>query len=157
MFRKKRIYFDKSVVYKKTNGFTIIESIVYIFFTTIIFFISTNLIIDSYKLYIQNQEISRVCNKMQNFYINLDSILKKDIIRDIDFGETYLMIYRDKDNVLISKNIKSDKEALGAKYPDRISPNILLKEVKDFKVIQKEKLIYLKIIDKSGKVFVRCI
>ncbi|ACD54134.1 conserved hypothetical protein [Clostridium botulinum E3 str. Alaska E43] len=94
---------------------------------------------------------------MQNFYINLDSILKKDIIRDIEFGETYLMLYRDKDNVLISKNIKSDKEALGAKYPDRISPNILLKEVKDFKVIQKEKLIYLKIIDKSGKVFVRCI
>ncbi|NFT43719.1 hypothetical protein FDF07_13910 [Clostridium botulinum] len=157
MFRDKRILSNRRVISKKSNGFTIIESIVYIFFTAIIFLISTNLIFDSYKLYIQNQEISRAYNKIQNFYINLDSILQKDIIRDIKFGETYLILYRDKDNVLISKNIISDKESLGAKYPGRIYPNILLKEVKDFKVIQKDKLIYLKIIDNSGRAFIRCI
>ena len=157
MFRDKRILSSRRVISRKSNGFTIIESIVYIFFTAIIFLISTNLIFDSYKLYIQNQEISRAYNKMQNFYINLDSILQKDIIRDIEFGETYLILYRDKDNVLISKNIISDKESLGAKYPGRMSPNILLKEVKDFKVIQKDKLIYLKIIDNNGRAFIRCI
>ncbi|NFT96768.1 hypothetical protein FDF65_14775, partial [Clostridium botulinum] len=68
MFRDKRVLSNRRVISKKSNGFTIIESIVYIFFTAIIFLISTNLIFDSYKLYIQNQEISRAYNKIQNFY-----------------------------------------------------------------------------------------
>ncbi|AOR23924.1 competence type IV pilus minor pilin ComGF [Clostridium taeniosporum] len=143
--------------YKKKKGFTIIESIVYIFFVTIILFIGTNLIFDNYKFYIKSKETSKMYNKMQNFYINLDSILNKDTIREVEFDEKNLVLYRYKDTVLISKNIQNDKDALGAKYPERKSPNILLKEVEDFKVIKKGNLIYIEILDKSGRKFIRCI
>lgn len=143
--------------YKKKSGFTIIESMTYIFFISTIFLVSSTLIFDNYKSYIECEEISQTYNKMQNFYINLDSIINKDIVRKIEFDKKTLTIYRDKDIVTIGKNIKSNKNYLGAKYDGRISPNILLKDIENFEVISKGKLIYIKIKDKSGKEFIRCI
>lgn len=144
-------------MFKNKKGYTIIESMVYIFFTTIIFLVSANLIFDNYKLYIQYEEVSKIYNKMQSFYINLDSIINKDVIRKVEFDKKTLTVYRNNDIVSIGKNIKSNTNSLGAKYNGRKSPNILLKNIESFEVIHKGNLIYIKIKDKNGSEFIRCI
>ncbi|SFC96408.1 competence type IV pilus minor pilin ComGF [Clostridium uliginosum] len=145
---------------RKEKGFTIIESIIYIFLTTIILFEGISMVSVIYKGYIENESISINYNDMQSFYINLDSILKEEDIEDVEVGDGYLLISRNMDSTLKSKKIIKDKDCVVVKYlcgNYEVGTNVLLLKVSDFKVVNKENLIYIIVTDKNGEDFIRCL
>ncbi|GAA0075942.1 hypothetical protein UT300005_03200 [Clostridium sp. CTA-5] len=144
----------------KKKGFTIIESMVYIFLTTLILLEGIKCITNFYKGYIDNKNISIAYDEMQTFYLNLDSVLKEDEKENIEVHNDYLLIYRNVESDLKSKMITKEKNSLVVKYfegENQKGKNTLLLNVRDFKVVKKENLIYTIIIDKDGKEFIRCL
>lgn len=151
---------QKNIKVRNKKGFTIIESIVYIFLTTLVLLEGIRCITNFYKGYIENKNISIAYNEMQTFYLNLDSILKEDEKENIEVHDNYLLIYRNVESELKSKMIIREKNSLVVKYFDGENPkgkNTLLLNVSDFKVIEKENLIYTIIVNKDGKEFIRCL
>ncbi|MBW6410930.1 hypothetical protein [Clostridium weizhouense] len=151
---------QKNIKIRKKKGFTIIESIVYIFLTTLVLLEGIRCMTNFYKGYIESKNISITYDKMQTFYLNLDSILKEDQKENIEVHDNYLLIYRDIESELKSKMIIKEKDSLVVKYFEGENPkgkNTLLLNISDFKVIEKENLIYTVIVDKDGKEFIRCL
>ena len=92
--------------YKKKYAFTIIESIVYIFLTTIIFLELLTLVVSFYASYIEIRNISINQNNIRNFYINLDCILNEENNLDIRKEDNSIVVYKDIEYENLVKHIK---------------------------------------------------
>ena len=145
---------------KKNSGFTIIESLVYIFLTTIILVEGINLYISMYKSYIETRELTIKYNDYQNFYINLDNIISEGNLKQIIVDGNSVIFSKDDKSNNLNKIIKSSEGKIVVKYMRADvteTINTMLKDIDRFEVKKKGKLTYLIIYDKEGKEFIRCI
>jgi hypothetical protein len=145
---------------KKSFGFTIIESLVYIFLTTIILVEGINLYVSMYESYIEARELTIKYNDLQNFYINLDNIISEGNLEQIIIDEKSIIFCKDDKLYNLNKTIKSNEGKIVVKYMrSNVTEtiNTMLKDIDRFEVKKKGKLIYLIIYDKEGKEFIRCI
>lgn len=152
--------------YKKRNkivnnrGFTIIESLVYIFLTTIILVEGISLYISEYKSYLETQLLTIKCNNYQNFYINLDNIIAEGNIEKIVANSDNIIFLKDNKAENINKIIKAFDGKIVVKYTKYGSNetiNYMLKDIDKLEVKTKKNLIYLIIYDEEGKEFIKCI
>lgn len=145
---------------KKSFGFTIIESLVYIFLTTIILVEGINLYVSMYESYIEARELTIKYNDLQNFYINLDNIISEGNLEQIIIDDKSIIFSKDDKSNNLNKIIKSNGGKIVVKYMrSNVTEtiNTMLKDIDRFEVKKKGKLIYLIIYDKEGKEFIRCI
>lgn len=152
--------YKKGRTYKRKNGFTIIESLVYIFLTTMILVEGINLFVLMYKSYIENTNVTIQYNNCQNFYINLDNIISEGGLEEIIIDDSYILFSKDIKSNNLDKLIKSNQGKIFVKYMrSNVTEtiNTMLEDIDSFEVKKKENLIYLIIHDKDGKEFVRCI
>lgn len=152
--------YKKYVTYKRKNGFTIIESMVYIFLTTMVLVEGINLFALMYKSYIETTNLTIKYNNCQNFYINLDNIISEGELEEIIIDDSYILFSKDIKSKNSDKIIKSNQGKIFVKYMNsNVTETIktMLEDIESFEVKKKERLIYLIIHDKDGKEFVRCI
>lgn len=152
--------YKKYATYKRKNGFTIIESMVYIFLTTMVLVEGINLFALMYKSYIETTNLTIKYNNCQNFYINLDNIISEGELEEIIIDDSYILFSKDIKSKNSDKIIKSNQGKIFVKYMNsNVTETIktMLEDIDSFEVKKKERLIYLIIHDKDGKEFVRCI
>lgn len=152
--------YKKGMTYKRKNGFTIIESLVYIFLTTMILVEGINLFVLMYKSYIENTNVTIQYNNCQNFYTNLDNIISEGGLEEIIIDDSYILFSKDIKSNNLDKLIKSNQGKIFVKYMRynvTETINTMLEDIDSFEVKKKENLIYLIIHDKDGKEFIRCI
>ncbi len=145
---------------KKNSGFTIVESLVYIFLTTIILVEGINIYVSMYKSYIEARELTVKYNDLQNFYINLDNIISEGNLEQIIIDDKSIIFSKDNKSNNLNKIIKANEGKIIVKYMRADvteTINTMLKDIDRFEVKKKEKLTYLIIYDKEGKEFIRCI
>lgn len=144
----------------KKRGFTILESVVYIFLITLILAEGISLFVSMYKSYIETRNMSIKYNNMQNFYVNLDKISSEGNIQEIIVGNNYILFSKDANSNELNKTIKSNDGSIVVKYTKGTTTetiNTILTDIGELKVKKKGNLIYLIISDKDGKEFIRCI
>jgi len=147
-------------ILKKKRGFTIIESLVYIFLTTIILVEGINLFVLMYKSYIETVKLTIKYNNCQNFYINLDDIICEGGLNQIIVDDKYILFSKDIKSNNLDKVIKSYEGKIIVKYMRANvtqTINTMLEDIDELEIKKKGKLIYLIIHDKDGKEFIKCI
>ncbi len=146
--------------YKKKRGFTIIESLVYIFLTTIILSEGINLYVSMYKSYIDDVDLSIKYDNCQDFFINLDNIISRGRFENIIVDNNSLTLLKNSEVEDSDKIIKSYDGAIVVKYVDgniTKTINTIIEDIDNLEVKKKGKLIYLIVHDKAGKEFIKCI
>ena len=145
---------------KKKRGFTIIESLVYTFLTTMILVEGLNLYVLMYKHYIETTNLTIEYNNYQNFYITLDNIMLEGNLEEIIVCDNYVMSLKNKEDPNRYKTIKSNNGKIYMTCLDkegRIKNDPMIQDIDNLEVKKKGKLIYFTIHDKYGKEFIRCI
>ncbi|MCE5221419.1 MAG: ComGF family competence protein [Clostridium sp.] len=145
------------VTSKKKRGFTIIESLVYIFLTTIILVEGINLYVLMYKSYMEAVNLTIEYNDFQNFYINLDNIMPDIGLENIVVDDKYILFSMDNKSGNSDILIKSYDGNIVAKYTESGPMPHMIQDIDYLEVKKKGKLIYLIIHDKEGKDFIKCI
>ena len=152
--------FRNSSNLKKKYGFTIIESLVYIFLTTIILVEGISLYVSMYKSYLETKAVTIKYNNYQNFYINLDNIIAEGNVQGITVNNDSIIFSKDDKSENLNKVIKANEGKIVVKYLRNGATetiNTMLEGVDRFELKTKGKLIYFIIYDKEGKEFIRCI
>ena len=152
--------YKKNYISKKKRGFTIIESLVYIFLTTIILVEGLNLYVLMYKSYIDVTKLVIRYNNYQNFYINLDNVISEGNLEEIIIDDNYILLSKNIEDPNLSKTIKSYEGEIVVKCIDKLGKSTINTMIKDIDIIEvkkKGKLNYLIIHDIEGKEFIRCI
>ena len=152
--------YKKNYISKKKRGFTIIESLVYIFLTTIILVEGLNLYVLMYKHYIDVTKLVIRYNNYQNFYINLDNIISEGNLEEIITDDNYILLSKNIEDPNLSKTIKSYEGEISVKCIDKLGKstiNTMIKDIYILEVKKKGNLNYLIIHDIEGKEFIRCI
>lgn len=147
-------------VEKRKLGFTIIESLVYIFLTTMILAEGISLFISMYKSYIESAEITIKYNNCQNFFISLDSIISEGGLEKIVVDNNNVLFSKNCNSDELDKIIKSNEGKIYVKYikNDTVETiNTMLNDIDNLEVKKNGKLIYFIVHDKEGKEFIRCI
>jgi len=137
-----------------------IESLVYIFLTTMILVEGLNLYVLMYKHYIDITKLIIMYNNYQNFYINLDNIISEGNLEEIIIDNNYVLLSKNKEDPNLSKTIKSYEGEIVVKCIDKLGKstiNTMIKGIENLEVKKKGKLNYLIIHDSDGKEFIRCI
>ncbi len=150
----------KHISSKRKKGFTIIESLVYIFLTTMILVEGIDLFISMYKSYIETANLTIKYNNCQNFFINLDDIISEGGLEEITVDDNYVLFSKNDKSGSLDKIIKSNKGKIVVKYMrSNVTEtiNTMLEDIDNLEVKRKGKLIYFIIHDKEGKEFIRCI
>ncbi|WP_160688827.1 hypothetical protein [Clostridium sp. C2-6-12] len=145
---------------KKKYGFTIIESLVYIFLTTIILVEGISLYISMYKSYLETKAVTVRYNNYQNFFINLDSIISEGNTEKIIVNDNNIILSKEDKSQKLDKIIKGNEGKVAIKYLKNgvtETINIMLIGIEKLEVKTKGKLAYLIIYDKEGKKFIKCI
>nr|WP_321026974.1 hypothetical protein [Clostridium neonatale] len=146
--------------FRKKHAFTFIESIVYIFLTSIVFLELITCLFSFYASYIEIRNRSINENNMRNFYTSLDYILHENHNEVIKKESNSIVIYKDSEDDYIVKSIKFYDNTVVVKYTkgkSTLAINNMLYNIKDFEVVEKDKLIYLIITDMYGKEYIRCL
>lgn len=150
----------KNTDFKKKYGFTIIESLAYIFLTTIILLEGISLYVSMYKSYMETKAVTVKYNDYQNFFINLDNIISEGNIEKIIVNDDNIIFSKDDESEKLNKIIKASEGKIVIKYLKNGATqtiNTMLEGVEKLEVKTKGKLAYLIIYDKQGKEFIRCI
>ena len=145
---------------KKRQGFTIIESIIYIFLSVIILVEGLNIFIHMYKSYVEIKDNTVRCNEYRNFYINLNNLISEGSIEEIIVGEDYITLCKSSHEKNLKKTIRVYDKKIVAVYSDGdeiLTYNNMLFDVKSIDVSKKKNIIYVKIYDENGDEFICCI
>lgn len=146
--------------HNKKSAFTLVESIIYIFLTSIVFLELLTCLFSFYTSYIEIRNSSINQNNIRNFYVNLDCILHEDYNTHIKKENNSIVIYKDSEDNNIIKTIKFYDNNVVVKYTQgksTLTINNMLYNINNFKVIEKNKLIYVVVTDTYGKEYVRCL
>lgn len=144
--------------YKKI-GFTIIESLVYIFLTTMILTSGISLFISMYKSYVDAIDLSIKYNDCQNFFDNLDSIVSDGYKEIIVLDNNTVLFSNNNVSDNLDKVIKSNEGKIYVKYMRNNSVETIktvLDDIDNMEIKKNGKLIYFIIHDKDGKEFIKC-
>lgn len=145
---------------KKKRGFTIIESLVYIFLTTMILVEGINLFVLMYKSYMDTLYLSIKYNNYQNFYINLDYIISEGGLDTVTVNDNTILLTKTINDPVIYKKIRSYNGKIVVKCLNKRGDNpidTMLQDIDTLDIYRKGKVIYFIIHDKDGKEFIRCI
>ncbi|SCJ54637.1 Uncharacterised protein [uncultured Clostridium sp.] len=151
---------------KNKVGFTLIELVISLGIFTIITTVSFNIILSASKEYILYINKSSELDNLDNCLINIDNIIRDNYITDINIEGNKIevmsklvhngksikkkIIYKKDNNLLVKTLINDDLDT-------STGNNILLKNVKEFNVLQKGKLIYFEIVTNNEEKRIRCI
>ena len=154
---------------KRVKGYTLIETIAVISISTIVMAIGFTLIISTYKNYANIIEESTRIDEIDNALLSIDRLLTGNMITEINpnivKNEIEVNYLRDHEKTLVkTKLIRHQGEKLVVETHNKGQPdnsllvrNTILKDVKAFTIIQKEKLYYYKITLKTGDEIIQCI
>ena len=152
--------YRKCYISKKKRGFTIIESLVYIFLTTMILVEGLNLYVLMYKYYVEAAKVSINYNNYQNFFITLDNIITEVGLDQVQVNENYVLFSMISEGINSTKTINAYDGQIFVSYINQYGKktiNPMLRDIDNLEVKKKGKLIYFIIHDKYGKEFIRCI
>ena len=152
--------YRRCYISKRKRGFTIIESLVYTFLTTMILLEGLNLYVLMYKYYIESTKVTIKYNNYENFYITLDNIISDIGIDQVQVGKNYVLFSIINEKANSTKTINAYDGQIVVSYVDEYGKktiNPILKDIDNLEVKKKGKLIYFIIHDKEGKEFIRCI
>ncbi|MBC5627506.1 type II secretion system protein [Clostridium sp. NSJ-6] len=151
---------------KYKGGFTLIELLISLGIFTIITTVSLNIIISASKQYILYINKSTELDNLDNCLINIDNIIRDNYITDINIEGDKIevvsklvhngksvkkkIIYKKDSNLMVKTLINDDLDTSAGN-------NILLKNVKEFNVLQKGELIYFEIVTNNEEKRIRCI
>lgn len=149
---------------KSKKGFTIIESLIYIFMTTLILNEGIYLTVLMYKSYLCNAQITKEYNDIQNFYVGLQQIVSERNISEVDCDETEnkLIFHKYVENTEKKKSIefKSNGSAIVKSYDSKnklLNEDKMLGNVADINFKKKDNLIYMVLYYNDGKEFISCL
>ena len=146
--------------YKKKKGFTILESMIYIFLSTIILVEGINIFVPMYKSYLEIKSSSIRANEYKNFYINLNNIISEGGLDQIVTGDDYIALCKGDFGENLKKTIRVyDKKivVVYSKGNEILTYNNMLYDVQQMEVVKKGNLIYINIYDENGDKFICCI
>lgn len=151
---------------KYKGGFTLIELLISLGIFTIITTVSLNIIISASKQYILYINKSTELDNLDNCLINIDNIIRDNYITDINIEGDKIevvsklvhngksvkkkIIHKKDSNLMVETLINDDLDTSAGN-------NILLKNVKEFNVLQKGELIYFEIVTNNEEKRIRCI
>lgn len=150
----------------KNRGTSLIEVLVSISIIMLLSPIMINTFITLNHRYIEHYNYSIYRDSVEGFLINLDNLLSSNFVQSIETNNNILSIkikVAHESNSFNTKRIEFEdgnlylRTYIGSNHPVKEGSNILLKNVKDFKLYKKNNLIYLYIETKAGEVFIRCI
>lgn len=148
----------------KGKAYTLIEVIVSIAISIIVMIIGSTLVITTYKTYIDVIEDNIIVDSVDNTLLTIDRLLTGYMIVDIipnsennEIRINYLIDHKKTD--VKSKIIKYryPKLSVETQSGGRAGTNTILNGVKEFDIIQKEKLYYYKITLITGEEIINCI
>lgn len=146
--------------FKKKKAFTIVETIVYIFLSVIIFVEGISSFIPMYKTYLEVKKNSIRCNEYKDFYINLNNIISEGSIDKIVMGKDYITLCKSNYGKNMKKTIRAYENKIVVIYArgeEILTYNNMLFNVKKMEVSKKKNLIYINIYDENGDKFICCI
>lgn len=146
--------------YKKKQGFTILESIIYIFLSTIILAEGINLFVSEYGTYVKIKNDSIRANEYKNFYINLNNIISEGSLENVVIGNDYIELDKDEYEEKLKKIIcvyNGKVVVIYSKDGSILTYNNMLYDVERMKVTKKRNVIYINIYDRSGEEFICCV
>lgn len=144
----------------KKSGITIIESLVYVFLTTMILAQGISMFISLYKSYKESEKETIKYNRDQNFFVNLDSVISEGGYEKISVEDNNLLFFSTEKRVDPDKIVKSYDGKVAVRYMSVYgsgSVNVMIKDIDGLEIRKKGKLIYLIMRDKDGKEFIKCI
>jgi hypothetical protein len=147
-------------VFKKKRGFTIIESLAYIFLTTMILASGISLFTSMYRAYLESIQLSINYNNYQNFFIDLDNIISEGGIKEITVNNNQIKFLKNDEFNSMDKIIKSYEGKVFIKYTRNDvtqTINTMLEDIDNLEIKGKGKLIYFMLHDKDGREFIKCI
>lgn len=147
-------------VFKKKRGFTIIESLAYIFLTTMILASGISLFTSMYRAYLESIQLSINYNNYQNFFIDLDNIISEGGIKEITVNNNQIKFLKNDEFNSMDKIIKSYEGKVFIKYTRNDvtqTINTMLEDIDNLEIKGKGKLIYFILHDKDGREFIKCI
>ena len=80
--------------FRRKKAFTMIESIIYIFLSTIILGEGITMFISGYASYIEVKNKTIRLNEYRNFQVNLEDIVSEGAVDEIITGEDYVELYK---------------------------------------------------------------
>lgn len=147
-------------IFKKKGGFTIIESLAYIFLTTMILASGISLFTSMYRAYLESIQLSIKYNNYQNFFIDLDNIISEGGIKQITVNNNQIKFLKNDEFNSMDKIIKSYDGKVFIKYTRNDvtqTINTMLEDIDNLEIKGKGKLIYFILHDKEGREFIKCI
>lgn len=151
---------------KHKEGFTLIELVISLGIFTIITTVSFGIIISATKEYILYIDKSAELDNLDNCLINIDNIMRDNYITGINIEVDKIevisklvhngksikkkIIYKKDSNLMVKTLINDDLDM-------STGNNILLKNVKEFNVFRKGKLVYFEIVTNDEEKRIRCI
>ncbi len=146
--------------FRRKKAFTMIESIIYIFLSTIILGEGISMFISGYASYIEVKNKTIRLNEYRNFQVNLEDIVSEGAVDEIITGEDYVELHKNIYEGNMKKTIRVYNGNIVVSYSKgqkTLNYNNLLYNVSQMKVIKKENLIYLNIYDENGENFICCL
>ncbi|MBS5948807.1 MAG: prepilin-type N-terminal cleavage/methylation domain-containing protein [Clostridium sp.] len=151
---------------KTKKAMTLIEVMISLFIHLIVLTIAFNTIKVAYTNYNKLIESMKYYNDFDDALLNLDRLLKTDMITSIDVVDNPIadeIIIKYKINHfkedIVEKNIKlsNDKIVIITNGYLGNGTNVLMRNVSNFQVYKKENISYLKITNKKGEERIICI
>ncbi|MDO5516896.1 MAG: hypothetical protein Q4F66_05030 [Clostridium sp.] len=148
---------------RNKKGYTIIESLIYIFMTTLILNEGLYLTVLMYKSYIYNAEVTKEYNDIQNFYVGFQEIASEKNISEIKCTDNKIIFLKYVNGEEKKKSIEYKSEGQGVvvrsydPYGRFLNQDKMLGNINNMDFIKKGKLVYMIIYDKDGKEFISCV
>ena len=146
--------------YSKRRGYMLLESIIYIFMTSIVFLTFLTFYVDFYKGYIEIRNGSIFANNLSNFYINLDTMIKDENVENVYNSDNRLYIIKNTDKGELISVINEYNNRIVVKYlrdNKVLTTASMLSDIEEMKIVEKDNLIYICIKENSYKEYIRCI
>ncbi|MBD7910029.1 MULTISPECIES: prepilin-type N-terminal cleavage/methylation domain-containing protein [Clostridium] len=150
-------------MFRKNNGFTLIECVVYMFLSMLIMIIGFKLLVTCTSVYFETVKKSLGLNSIDGSFLDIDRFLRDTGVQKISSEDNKIIIYRgDKSNIFEIQEILKFENNLIIKYYDirnfnrYTTRNTIISNIDDFKVKIKGRLIYIN-ISKGGTEYRKCL
>ncbi|WP_244835343.1 hypothetical protein [Clostridium sp. BJN0001] len=146
----------------RKNGFTVIETTVYVFITSLLMFIGISVFVFLYKNYLKVVNKVMLCNYIEQYFLSIDNMITEGSVKSLDKDSSAFFINRDTDLTEANgKRINKMHDKLivtscaGSRYLKTY--NTLIEGIDNFEVILKGKVYYLIISMKDGRKIIRSV
>lgn len=151
--------------FKNKRGFTLVEAIVYIAIYTIISSLGIIILLNTRNIYYNTIDKRLASNSVNEAFITIDNVRKDSTEVSIDENSNTVSFKKKVNQTdFLLKILQVEKQSVIIKYYTASSGNSLFYDTKNeiisdidsFNVLQKGKLIYIK-VSKRGREFIMCL